>query len=282
MPSRRRTAEAGGLPFAALLLAGVVVAGWGAPTVRQVAWTAVQFFPPDLARQVHRHDDRFDAGIARGLAARSARWQATRGDLVLGAELETRRAMTALRTPVPLGDLVEDLGVLAVCVADANDPLAVSDADPREPTYGDAYRRYVDSILGRVRLVYYGRDAGLLGGRLGATLTAAVQRSRNLYPYVGQEFYRTGQLRDWRSFDDRSVAFGVAGVALSRAMTDVANVAAYVWKGGGGLVPAPRPTPAGHVGPTVTVALEGGLPERDRPKRGKPAMPQGRIALPPP
>jgi hypothetical protein len=107
-------------------------------------------------------------------------------------------------------------------------------------------------------------------------------RSRELYPYVGEEFYRTGRLRDWRDFDDRSVAFGVAAIALSRGLTDVANFTSYIWHYGGGRVPTPRPTPEGHVGPTVTLTLERGFEDRERRDRGEPAMPPSRLVLPQP
>jgi hypothetical protein len=183
-----------------------------------------------------------------------------------------------------LADLVEEVGLLAVLVLDANDPLAVVHDDAREAEYSAAYRSYVDSILERVRLVYYGQDGALIrDGTVDSTVAAAFQRSGSLYPYVGEEFYRTGELRDWRTLDDRSVTFGVAGVSLSRALTDLANLVAFIWNRGGGQVPTPLPTPVGHVGPTITKArLGGGFPERERSGRGAPAMPPSGITLPPP
>jgi hypothetical protein len=249
-----------------------------------VAWTAVDFFPPDFARQVRKYHKRFDAGIARGLAAPPA-WRAgPPGSLPQALDAQIRRCAADLREPVPLEDLVEEVGVLAVMVLDANDPLAVVHDDHREAAYSKAYREYVDSILERVRLVYYGQDRDLVnGGAYRATVEAALARSGSLYPFVGEEFYRTGELRDWRTFDDRSVTFGVAGVSLSRALTDLANLVGFVWHRGGGQVPTPVPTPPGHVGPTITKSrLGGGFPERDKPGRGAPAMPKSSITLPPP
>jgi hypothetical protein len=273
---RRPVARLAGL--ALVVGAACVNLGWTRPTVRHVAWSAVAFFPPDLARQVRRHHRRFDAGIARGLEAPPA-WRAGHpGRLEQALQSQLAVCVEGLQRPIPLDDLVEELGVLAVRVLDANDPLAVSHADPREPSYSEGYSRYVDSILVRVRLVYYGKEWSDVQEGLRTTF----ERSRQLYPFVGDEFYRPGHLADWRTFDDRSVAFGVAAVALSRALTDLASLAAHVWSEGGGLVPPPRPTPTGHVGPTVTVALSGGFPERDRPGAGRPAMPQSPISLPPP
>jgi hypothetical protein len=258
--------------------------GWSGTTVSHVAWKAVDFIPPDLARQIYRHDDRFNAGIRRGMASPPA-WRAgPPGKLQQALEAQVAQCVADLRTPVPLGDLVEELGVLAVLVLDANDPLAVAHEDNREAAYAEAYQLYVDSILGRVKLVYYGQDLDLIRG--GTVVTAAVndalERSASLYPFVGQEFYRTGELRTWQSLDDRAVTFGVAGVTLSRGLTDFANFAAYIWRQGGGQVPPSRPTPLGHQGPTITRTLDGGFPERDRPQSGKPAMPNSGLRLPPP
>lgn len=265
------------------LLAAFACVGWGGATARHVAWTAVDFFPPDIARQVRKYHKRFDAGITRGLSAPPA-WRAgPPGSLPQALDFQIRRCAADLRKPVPLEDLVEQIGVLAVLVLDANDPLAVVHDDEREAEYSNGYRSYVDSILSRVRLVYYGQDRALVtGGAVDSTVAAALARSDSLYPFVGEEFYRTGQLRDWRNLDDRSVTFGVAGVSLSRALTDLANLVAYVWHQGGGQIPTPRPTPLGHVGPTITSTLDGGFPERDEPARGDPAMPKSSISLPPP
>jgi hypothetical protein len=243
----------------------------------------VEFFPGDLQRQVRLHHKRYDAGIQRGLQAPPS-WRATTpGSLTMALEDQVRVCATGLRQPVPLADLVEEIGVLAVRVLDAADPLAVSHEDPREPSYAGAYQAYVDSVRPRVRLVFYGQDEALIYQRaVSSAVSGAVQRGRALYPYVGQEFFRTGELRDWRNIDDRSVAFGVAAISLSRGLTDLANFASYVWYYGGGQVPTPRPTPLGHVGPTVTLSLDGGFPDRDRPTRGAPAMPKGSLVLPPP
>lgn len=258
-----------------LLLAAIASLGWSGQTVRHVAWTAVDFFPPDLARQVRRHHKHFDAGITRGLASPPA-WRAgPPGKLSQALEAQVRRCAADLRQPVPLENLVEELGVMAVLVLDANDPLAVAHHDDREAAYSSAYQQYVESILERVRLVYYGQDSALIhNGAVSATIDSALERSDALYPFVGDEFFRTGELRGWRSLDDRAVTFGVAGVTLSRALTDVANFAAFVWRSGGGQVPVPKPTPMGHSGPTITRTLSGGFPEREEPPRSSPELPK--------
>ncbi len=265
------------------VVAAAACLGWSGTTVRHTAWTAVAFFPPDLARHVRVHHERFDAGIERGLAAPPA-WRAgPPGSLPQALEAQVLRCANDLRQPVPLADLVEETGFLAVLVLDANDPLAVAHADSREGAYSAAYESYVDSILDRVQLIYYGQDLDLMTrGTVGATIDSALARSDALYPFVGQEFYRTGSLRDWRTLDDRSVAFGVAAVSLSRGLTDLANFVNFVWFRGGGLVPTPRPTPLGHVGPTVTRTLSGGFPDRGGSGKGAPVLPPSKIQLPPP
>jgi len=275
---RRRRLRGTVVAFAAL-----ACIGWSGATTEWVAWNAVGFFPPDLRRQVRIHERRFDAGIQRGLAAPPAWRAAAPGQLEAALESQIHFCAASLRKPVPLEDLVEELGVLAVRVLDANDPLAVVHDDSLEPTYAAAYQAYVDAVRNRLRLVYYGQNRQLVyGGRVEASVEAILQRSRIFYPFLGAEFYRTGSLRDWRELDDRSVAFGVAGVSLSRGLTDLANFAAYVWVHGGGRVPTPVPTPAGHVGPTVTRVLGGGFPDRKRSEDGAPVMPTSKIVLPPP
>ena len=268
-----------------ILLAAAASLGWSERTTRFVAWSAVEFMPTDLARQVRRNHRRFDAGIERGLQAPLPWRVASPGKLSEALQAAVDRCAEDLSRPVPLEDLVEELGVLAVRILDANDPLAVGHDDPREGRYGLAYLEYVDSILGRVRLVYYGQHPQLRERReVKAALRRTFLRSGLLYGNIGEEFFRTGRLRDWKTFDDRSVAFGVAGVSLSRGLTDFANICGWVWHQGGGMTPPPRPTPRGHFGPTVILApkLDGGFEDREQQGRGSSAMGGGGLALPPP
>ena len=65
-------------------------------------------------------------------------------------------------------------------------------------------------------------------------LLRALQRGRDFYPRVGDEYRRIGYGPGARGFDDRSTAFGVAAISFSHAITDVARVLRYVWMAGGG------------------------------------------------
>ncbi len=275
-PLSRRWLRTGGVLLAVLLLGG-----WSGTVCRDVAWRAVDFFPGDLAEQVRLNHKRYDAGIRRGLELPPAWRVGSPGHLREALRHQALVCHDGLRKPEPLADLVEQLGTLAVLVCDANDPLAVADSDPREPRYAMGWLRYGESVRGRVRIVYYGQEPVLLDqGDLDAFIGQVLARSRELYPFVGDEFFRTGTLRSWTAIDDRSVAFGVAGISLSHAMTDLANLATWIWVEGGGARPTPLPTPVGHKGPTVTVILGGGLPDRDRPKAGQPALPPAHLRIP--
>ncbi len=274
------------LRLCALVALALVNLGWSSETISRVAWTSVSFLPQDLAEEVRENHRRFDAGIRKGSEAPEDWRTGTPGHLeeaLVQTALSCRRD---LRRPVPLGDLVEELGILSVLAVQANDPLAVADGDPREPHYAESYQHYAFSILDRARVVYYGWDPVLNRGEVGVSslAAAAFARSRKYYPLIGQEFYRTGSLRNWRELDDRSIAFGVAGVSLSRGMTDFVNLCRWIWRSGGGLVPTPRPTPVGHHGPVIVPAprLDKGFEDLKKGHRGAPAMPKTSLSLPPP
>jgi len=271
-----------------LLLFGLALLnlGWSSETCTRVGWTAVDFLPPDLAEEIRENHRRFDAGIRKALGAPPT-WRTGPPGHLQDALVQTAASCRRdLRKPIPLADLVEELGILSVLALEANDPLAVADTDPREPHYAAAYRAYVSSILDRVRLVYYGWDPLLnpRGPGVAQLASAAFDRSGHYYPFVGREFYKTGRLGNWREFDDRSIAFGVAAVSLSRGMTDFINLCRWIWRSGGGLVPTPRPTPVGHQGPVIipVPSLEKGFDDLKKEPKGAPAMPRVRLSLPPP
>ena len=68
---------------------------------------------------------------------------------------------------------------------------------------------------------------------------AALLRGRVLYPAIGREYARTGQIDGRALFDDRSTAFGVAAVSYSHALSDTANAYRFVWLRAGGADPRP-------------------------------------------
>jgi len=269
-----------------LLLAGILNIGWSSQTIRQVTWTSVDFLPSDLATEVREHHRRFDAGINRGMNAPPDWLEGPPGHLEEALIQIAHSCRTDLRKPIPLGDLVEELGILSVLALRANDPLAVSHADRRERLYRQAYSAYTFSILDRVRLVYYGPGGTSIGnsGYPEMVARSAMRRSREFYPFVGEEFYRGGALRNWREFDDRSIAFGVAAISLSHGMTDFINLCRWVWKQGGGQVVPPRPTPVGHKGPVIIPAprLKKGFEKIKKTRKGAPALPEKGLKLPPP
>jgi hypothetical protein len=238
---RRRLAPAAAAlaALAALALAAPDAAAWTPRTQAVIAEEAARLAPPDLYRQIDRHRARLREGALAPFAdADPARHAVNpdgtgRLDRVIAEEID--RAVAAIRDHQPFEDVVFQLGVVSHYVADAENPLNTSAADPEEGRYFADYARYLEQTEPRLPALFYGVEAGLETSPEAAPLVAVIlERSRALYPLVGREYRRIGFASGIGRFDDRSTAFGVASLAFSHAVSDVGLVMRHIWIRAGG------------------------------------------------
>jgi hypothetical protein len=199
-----------------------------------MAEIGARWAPPDLKRNILRRFGSFRAGVREGLeTARQA--SPTLESL---AASQSKRAREDLRTLRPFADLVRDLGRLAGILVAANQPLAASDADIREPFYRDDFLRYFEAARPRYALARYGRGAAT-PDRLAA---AAMERGRAQYELLAREYRRAGAAYS-AAFDDRSSAFAIATLSHNHAASDVAAALRWVWLQSGGADGGGAPVP---------------------------------------
>jgi hypothetical protein len=220
--------------------AAAPTAAWTPATQETIAREAARLAPPDLARQIVRHKREYQAGVQAPFADTDALRHMKNPDgqgsldRVIAAEAEG--AIADIRGHRPFAEIVRRLGTVAHFVADANNPLATSGEDPEEGRYFVDFLRYAESAEPRFPLIFYGAWPGLSGPRdLEALLAETLRRGRTFYPTVGREYRRIDFASGLGRFDDRSSAFGVASVAWSHAVTDVALVLRYIWLRAGGV-----------------------------------------------
>jgi hypothetical protein len=231
--------------IAVALAAAAPLAAWSPTTQVSIARTAARLAPPDLQRQIEHRADRFREGVLapfqEGVAERHYR-NRDRGALDAALADEVAGAVAALRQPAPFDDVVYRLGRVAHWVADANNPLNAAGDDPNEARYFSDWLRYADSARPRFAPVFYLGEPSVASDRdLRLLVLRALQRGRDFYPRVGDEYRRIGYGAGTRAFDDRSTAFGVAAVSYSHAVTDLARIYRYVWIEGGGGDPRSQP-----------------------------------------
>ena len=222
------------------VFAGVApAAAWTPGTQLNIAREGARLAPPDLARQILRHQKAFEAGVVAPFddADPNLHMKNPDGsgslDRVIAAEVDA--AIQAIRAPRPFEEIVRRLGVVSHYVADANNPLAAAAADGEEGRYFVDYLRYAETAEPRFPLVFYGLRHNLERRRdVGPLVGAALRRGREVYPKVGLEYRRIGFASGIGRFDDRSSAFGVASVSFSHAVTDLVEVLRYIWVAGGG------------------------------------------------
>jgi len=211
---------------------------WTPATQVTIAREAAHLSPPDLYRQIDRHRRAYVLGVnapfADADASRHAQNPDGSGHLTRAALDASDAAILAIRGHQPFEDIVRRLGVVSHFVADANNPLAASAADPDEGLYFADYFRYIETAEPRFPLVFYGLQ-GADGRGIATILDAALHRGRQLYPLVGREYRRIHFGSGVGVFDDRSTAFGVGSVAFSHAVTDVSLVLRYIWLAAGGI-----------------------------------------------
>lgn len=238
MRLRAYTRLAGGL--VALLGVASPAAAWTPTTQIVIAREAARLSPPDLARQIEKHKAAFEEGVNAPFSdtdpGRHRKHPDGSGQLDKAAEDAVRAAVEAIRGHKPFEEIVRRLGVVSHFVADANNPLASSSADPEARRYFVDYLRYAESAEPRFPLIFYGLQPGLDGAHdLSPLLDAALKRGRELYPAIGGEYRRIDFASGIDHFDDRSTAFAVASVSFSHAVTDVTLALRYIWLTAGGV-----------------------------------------------
>jgi hypothetical protein len=130
----------------------------------------------------------------------------------------------------PLQRFAYEMGTLAHLMSDVAFPLNASDADPREPLYREAYRRFVELSLDRIPFVLEPADHGeLRRDDLEGFVMARARLAAGGYELIGPAFRDDGTARSRAALDDRSVPFGIASVSYSRATSDIVHLWRYVW-----------------------------------------------------
>jgi hypothetical protein len=229
-------------------VAAAAARAWTPASQLEIAAEAARLAPPDLARQLLRHEDRYRKGVVDAFHERDPMRHMKNPDgsgtldrVILD---EADRAVAMIRGHQPFSDVAYQLGRVSHFMADADNPLNASQADANEALYFADYLFYMQDAQRRFARVFYGADVALARNPGRASLQAFVgrvfERSRTLYPLIGSEYRRVGRIDAKALFDDRSTAFAVAALSFSHALTDVAAVLRDVWLRSGGGDPRGR------------------------------------------
>jgi hypothetical protein len=241
--------------LAAVACGAISSAAWAwTPRMQSdIAGRAAELAPPDLRRQLERHEKDLRRGALEAFRDQDPSRHVKNGDgsgtLDRVIIEEANRAIEMIRAPRTFAEIAYQLGRLSHFVADAINPLNTSQDDPAEGRYFADYLFYMESAEPRFAPVFYGLEARFDQRRdLSGLASAALLRGRVLYPAIGREYGRTGSIDGRSLFDDRSTAFGVAAVSYSHALSDAANAFRFVWLHAGGADPRPhvsaaQPTP---------------------------------------
>ena len=206
---------------------------WTPAGDERIAKKAAQLAPPDLRILIERFEPEYKQGLTRAQSdeGSDSHRSMKSGRLRERIERETTAAIKSLRAGEPMSSVVERLGILAHFVADANNPFHIADDDPRLDASHHDFEAYFERRLAKFPTVFYGLDRNF---QLRPYLDRTLARTRRYYPLMSEEYFRFGERRSSREFDDRSTAFGIASISYSRAVTDLVNIYYFIWKQAGG------------------------------------------------
>ncbi|RMH18800.1 MAG: hypothetical protein D6696_12275 [Acidobacteria bacterium] len=221
--------------------------GWTPESQRAIAFDAARLAPPDLYRQLRRNRQAYAIGVGEPFRDPTPEHRFANPDgsgrLDELVERAIADAVRSIESHRPFNEVAYRLGLVAHYLALANDPLACDDRDPLEPRFAADFSRYLDSVAGRARRVFYGFRPP--DEPVASWVAGAFERSRRLYPLVGREYRRVDLRPGVTAFDDRSTAYAVAVLAYNHAVTDVAQALRYVWLAAGGIDERPGLPQAG-------------------------------------
>jgi hypothetical protein len=230
-----------------LLGASSEARAWSDATRLRMVRDALKITPPALDAVL----DHYRRELESGMLAPSKHEEeevhyqnAEGGGLAAAAAAQkSREALALLSEKGRLKRFAFEMGTLAHLVSDVSFPLNTSDADPREPLYREAYRAYLESVLGKIPFVLDATPSPALDrGDCEAYLRESARRAGRGYAAIGPAFKDDGTPRSPDALDERSIPFGIGSLAYSQAVNDIARLWAAVWqKSGGDMTPPALP-----------------------------------------
>lgn len=238
MASRRLHPYNARVPVALLSATLVVCLAHPVDLDHELRRRALPWLPPDLARQVVRHERDFNRGAAAAAAwPRHHHQPGVTGGTETTLQAQCERVAQAIRARAPFSEVVAGLGAVAHLCLDLNQSFAGSEASS---PYASSFSSLMRAASPRIPNVFYGQDLRLVhgpGDRLSASLRQRRAEMVPLAAIVREDMDRVGGPGRWPALDDRSSSFGAASLVLNHAASDFANLASWVWRAAGGLVP---------------------------------------------
>ena len=224
----------------ALAAIAVPASAWTPASQQTIASEAARLAPPDLYRQLARNRLAYLQGVADGFGERDPLAHVKHADgtgrLDQAITTAVDNAVRAIVAHQPFHEICYRLGIVSHFIADANNPLNSAEDDVDEGRYYADFLTYLESTEPRLQLVFYGFRRDFDGGRdLPVLIAGGLERGRRFYPLVGREYRRVGFASGRQAFDDQSTAFGVASLAYSHAVSDIAEALRYIWLEAGGI-----------------------------------------------
>lgn len=231
-----------------LLAAGLVpilapsapLAAWTPASQRTIAATAARLAPPDLHRQIARNRQAYLMGAVEPFESAPpesrVKYADGAGQLDRVIPVVVDNAVRSIQAHRPFNEIAYRLGLVSHYLAQANNPLAAVRGDRAAPRWAADYPRYVESAQPRLQVIFYGFRPGFDARRdLPGLVDETLRRSRGYHVLIDREYRRIAFRSGLRHFDDRSSAFGVTTLAMSHAVSDIAEVFRYIWLTAGGI-----------------------------------------------
>jgi hypothetical protein len=243
-----------GLFLITVLLSSVPAMAWTEATRLRMLRDALKVAPPGLVAILKKHRADLERGMTDPSRYESEEvhfLRAEGGGLAADAAIhKEKEAKDLLAKKGRLPRFAYEVGALAHIVSDVSFPLNASDSDPREPLIREGYRGLIERSLDKIPYVLDPKPAPLIdSAELRPYLIESARRAARSYARIAPAFRDDGTPVSPQAVDERSVPFGIAALAYSQAVNDIARIWALLWRESGGDMTGARPLTAGAAAP---------------------------------
>jgi hypothetical protein len=208
---------------------------WTSKTYQIVVVQSVKLMPASFQRIMKQHKEEILRACLKPDDSGEAAHRydlVTRSGFLQNRVLELSKSIPEkIHNHVPFRILAEDFGRLSHYMSDLNDPMILSDADPREEEYRMDFAIYTEKNIEKFPWVFDGHEDPLLEANdVPQYIFRIASRASEKYPRLGEAYFPNGRLVSSDTFDWRSLPFGIASLSYSHSITTTVQMWFNVWK----------------------------------------------------